>query len=135
MDAFTINDLIPSKYLKQSDVDGEVVVTVAAVKRANVAREDEPPDMKWMVQFAEFNKPFVLNTTNKKRLFKALGDTTDQWIGHNVILYVDENVEYAGEVTGGLRIKAVPPVQRPTTRKVPVTDARGEIFVNDVPND
>ena len=99
----TIDEMLPSKYLKQSDVDGEPVVTVIALKQMNVARDDETPDYKYIMQFAEFDKPLVLNTTNTKRLFKALGATTDLWIGGKVVLYVDENVEYAGQVTGGLR--------------------------------
>ena len=126
------NEMLPSKYLKQSDVDGEVIVTVNAVKRTNVARDDQPAEFKYIVQFSEFDKPFVLNTTNTKRLFKALGEDTDDWIGGSMILYVDENVEYAGEVTGGLRLKAIPPPPRPA-KKIAVVESDGGVFENDIP--
>jgi len=103
-----INDMLPSKYLKQEDVNGETVVTFRGLKQMNVAREDEPEQMKWLVKFDEFEKPMILNPTNIKRCFKAIGDSTNEWIGKQMILYVDENVEFAGKVTGGLRLKPLP---------------------------
>ena len=127
-----INEMIPSKYLKQEDVDGEVVVTFTALKKTNVARDDETPDMKWVVKFAEFDKPMVLNPTNIKRCFKALGDNSDDWIDGKMILYVDESVEFGGKITGGLRLKPVPPAKRPS-RRVAVTEPSGETFENDIP--
>lgn len=100
------SSMLESKYLKQSDVDGEVLVTVRGVKRVNVARDDEEPEYRWTVKFQEFEKPMVLNATNIKRMAKALGDDTDDWIGGNVLLYVDPDIEFGGNVVGGLRIKA-----------------------------
>jgi hypothetical protein len=100
-----IGDMIESKYLKQSDVEDERVVTVAALKKVNVARDDEDPEYRWTAKFNEFQKPMVLNVTNLKRLAKALGDDTDDWIGKQVILYVDPDIEFGGNVVGGLRIK------------------------------
>jgi len=127
-----IDAMLPSKYLKQSDVDGEVVVTVTALKKINVALADAPAEFKWVIQFSEFDKPMVLNATNLKRLFKALGDDTDDWIGGKMILFVDENVEYAGNITGGLRLKPLPSAKRPS-RRVAVTEPSGDTFENDIP--
>ena len=101
-----ISDMIPSKYLKQSDVTDETLVTVKGLKKVNVARDDEEPDYRWTVQFHEFEKPMVLNTTNLKRMAKALGDDTDDWIGNSVTVYVDPDIEFGGNIVGGLRIKA-----------------------------
>ncbi len=101
-----IDEMIPSKYLKQSDVSEDTLVTVAEIKKQNVAREDEDAEYKYTVSFAEFSKPMVLNSTNIKRMGKALGDDSDSWIGGKVILYVDPDVEYAGNIVGGLRIRA-----------------------------
>jgi len=127
-----INEMLPSRYLKQEDVDGEVVVTVTGLKKINIAHDDQAPQMKWVLKFEEFAKPFVANPTNLKRLFKALGDNTDDWIGGKIILFVDENVEYAGNITGGLRLKALSPAKRPN-KKVAVTGSNGETFENDIP--
>ena len=100
-----LDDMLESKYLKQSDVDGETLVTCVGVKRVNVAKEDEAQELKWIVKWAEFPKPMVINATNIKRLFKYLGNDTDEWKGGTVILYVDPDIEFGGKVTGGLRVK------------------------------
>jgi hypothetical protein len=100
-------EMIESRYLKQSDVDGEVMVTVQGLKKVNVARDDEDPEYRWTVKFAEFPKPMVLNVTNLKRLAKALGDDTDDWLNQAVMLYVDPDIEFGGNVVGGLRIKGL----------------------------
>jgi hypothetical protein len=100
-----LDDMLESKYLKQSDVQDETIVTCVGVKRANMAKEDEEPEYRWIVKWQEFAKPMVINATNIKRLFKYLGDDTDQWKGGNVILYVDPDIEFGGKVVGGLRVK------------------------------
>jgi hypothetical protein len=102
-----IGDMIESKYLKQSDIDGEIQVTVAGLKKVNVARDDEDPEYRWTVKFREYPKPMVLNVTNLKRMAKALGDDTDEWIDKQVVLYVDPDIEFGGNVVGGLRLKAI----------------------------
>jgi len=102
-----ISDMIESKYLKQSDVEGEVPVTITGIKKVNVARDDEEPEYRWTVKFQEFPKPMVLNVTNLKRLAKACGDDTDEWMGKTVVLYVDPDIEFGGNVVGGLRLRGV----------------------------
>ncbi len=102
-----VDDLIPSKYLKQSDIEGEQVVTVEKLVKTNVAREDDDPEYKYVIKFAEFEKCMVLNSTNIKRLGKALGDDTDDWTDGKVIVYVDPDIEYGGKIVGGLRIRAI----------------------------
>lgn len=102
-----IGEMIESKYLKQSDVDDEILVTVEKVGRANVAREGDEPEYKWLIRFKEFKKPMVLNATNIKRLAKACeSDDSEEWIGKQAVLYVDPDVEFGGNVVGGLRIQA-----------------------------
>jgi hypothetical protein len=101
-----IGDMIESKYLKQSDVDGETLVTVVSLKKVNVARDDEDPEYRWTVKFEELPKPMVLNATNIKRMGKALGDDTDEWTGKQVVVYVDPDIVFGGNVVGGLRIRA-----------------------------
>ena len=102
-----LNDMMPSKYLKTSDVDGDTVVTVKELKKVNVARDDAEAEYKWTITFQEFPKAMVLNKTNLIRMGKALGDDSDDWIGNQVVLYVDDNVQYGADVVSGLRIRAV----------------------------
>lgn len=118
-----VGEMIESKYLKQSDVDEEALVTIVKVGRANIAKENDEPEYKWLIKFKEFQKPMVLNSTNIKRLARACNsEDTDEWTDRQVILYVDHDVEFAGQVVGGLRIKAA---QKPRT----ATDTAREIAV------
>ena len=113
-----VNEMIESKYLKQSDAPDPVIVTVAKIGKINIAKEGDPPEDKWAVRFNEFAKPMLLNSTNIKLLEKACGsDDSDNWIGKEVILYTDDSVSFGGQVVGGLRIRkqqAAPARKAPT---------------------
>lgn len=120
-----IGEMLESKYLKQSDVDQDYIVTIRSVEQANVAAKDaEADEWKWTVKFAEFDKPMVLNSTNIQLLAKACeSDDTDDWIGKQVIVYTDPNVSYGGKLVGGLRVKKYS-VARPVSPKARVSSAR-----------
>lgn len=124
-----IREMVDSKYLKQADVDDEVVVTIAKVGKGNIAKEGDEPDFKWMVRFEEFKKPMIINATNIKRLARACkSEETDEWVGKKVVLYVDHDVEFAGNVVGGLRIKEY---RNTTTRTVPGNGSNGPAGMDD----
>lgn len=130
-----IREMIESKYLKQEDVDEEANVTIVKVGKANVARENDEPEFKWLIKFNEFPKPMVLNSTNIKRLARACSsEDTDDWAGKQVILYVDHDVEFGGKVVGGLRIRAMPKAE-PVTRSVKDKPTGGKFddMTSDVP--
>ena len=113
-----ISEMLPSKYLKKSDVPEPVKVTVQSISKVNVAKEDETPEFRWTVKWHEFEKPMVMNSTNLKRMALALGDDTDDWIGNQVVLYTDEEVEYAGKIVGGLRVRQIKKSPQPAKRPV-----------------
>ena len=129
-----VGQMIESNYLKQSDVDGDITVTVSKVGQKNIAKQGDEPEMKWLVRFEEFPKPMVLNATNIKRLARACNsDDTDDWTGKKAILYVDPDIEFAGNVVGGLRIKSIPEQQ--TTRQQMPKQAGGKFddMADDIP--
>ena len=108
-----LNDLLDSKYLKKDDLgDQEHTVTIRKVTKTNVARDDEEPKYKAAIAFDELGKPMVFNKTNLKRVAKAYGNDTDGWIGKKIVVYFDPEVEFGGEIVGGLRVR-VPAVRRP----------------------
>jgi hypothetical protein len=117
-----LDQMLESRYLKQSDFTQPALLTIKGVSRVNLAAEDEIPEYKWTLSFVEKDKPMVLNSTNLKRTFKAAGDDTDLWPGKRIVVYVDDEVEYAGKVVGGLRIRAAKanpaPAANPTIAKV-----------------
>lgn len=101
------SDMIPSKYVKKGDVGVGVLWTVNRIEQVNVAKEDEAPELKWVLHFAETEKGLALNKTNIQRLEKIFGsDDTDDWMGKQVVLFWDETVEYMGEMKGGIRVRA-----------------------------
>ena len=129
-----VNEMIESKYLKQSDVSEDTIVTIEKVGKANVAPKGEEAEYKWLIRFTEFPKPMVLNSTNIKRLAKACGSgETDEWTGKQVVLYVDPDVEFAGNVVGGLRIRAHKPA--PVTKQVMPKQTGGKFddLADDIP--
>lgn len=108
-----ITDMMPSKYLKSSDVEPPKIVTIAGLKQENLAKENEQKKMRWVMEFDELDKPLVLNNTNLKRCAKALGsEDTDDWIGKKIKLYYDEDVEFGGQQVGGIRVTAAKTVRR-----------------------
>jgi hypothetical protein len=101
-----ISDMIPRKFLTQSDFEQDLIVTVSKVEKRNVARADDPPEVKWLVHFKEFDRPMILNNTNIHLLAKACkSDESDTWVGKEVVAYTDPNVSFGAKVTGGLRIR------------------------------
>ena len=101
-----ISEMLPSNYLKQTDFPEDFIVTIRSIERKNIAMDGKPAEYKWLAHYAEFDKPMVLNSTNIQLMSKACGsDDSDDWIGKQVIVYVDENVSFGGELVGGLRIR------------------------------
>jgi hypothetical protein len=96
------NDFLGGNYLGKEDLDKPVLVTVENVWAEAVLNSGRK---KPAVQFQEFEKPMILNKTNIRR-FSRIFNTRDtsQWRGQ-VVLYVDESIEYAGKVVGGLRVR------------------------------
>ena len=130
-----ISEMIESKYLKQSDVEAPTEVTVYKVGKTNIAREGDEPEYKWLVRFEECKKPMVLNSTNIKLLARFCGsDDSDEWTGRKVVLYVDPDIEFGGNVVGGLRIRALPDA-KPQTRSVPskTTGGKFDDMADDIP--
>ena len=62
-----------------------------------------------MLHLKEFEKPFILNSTNGQLIAKALNsDTSDNWTGKQIILWHDPNVSFGGKLVGGIRVKPAP---------------------------
>jgi hypothetical protein len=112
-----INDMKESKFLKQQDCDPAILVTIQKLYQDNVAKKNDPPELKWVIKFAEQEKPLVLNATNAQIIAQFLGsEDTDDWIGHKIVLYRDPSISYGGKVVGGVRARA-PKYQQPVGGK------------------
>jgi hypothetical protein len=101
------NEYLKSRFLKQSDFPEPEHVQISRFEETDVAKPGERPELKPVVWFAGHDRPLVLNSTNLRRIIKSFGDETDQWIGRELEIFVDDNVEYAGQIVGGLRVRPI----------------------------
>ncbi len=133
-----ISEMRESKFLKKEDVGRGALATITSCQQHNVALEGAPPEHKWTLSFQEFDKPLVLNATNIQVCAQICeSDDTDDWGGHQIVLYTDPNVMYAGQVVGGIRIrpkKAVTvkaPVKAPVKAKPAPADPQPDEFADE----
>jgi hypothetical protein len=104
----SIEDLRTSRFLKKTDVEGDVPVTIRLVSQENVASDGEPERMKWCLYFDELDKPMTLNVVNGESIAAITGYDTEierNWLGKKIVLYVDPNVKMKNVRTGGIRVK------------------------------
>ena len=134
-----IHEMVPStsKYLTKEDVPQPLRVTIQAVKADNVARDDQPAEIKAIVKFDAVGlKPMVLNKTNQNVLEALYGPMTEDWIGKTVIVYNDPTIQMQGRITGGLRLRMdqVAQARAPIPPVVPAaSQTAGEPFDDDIP--
>jgi len=125
----TQNEMLESKYIQKEDLAQPTRITVAGCSREDIGR-DGRQDWKWIVSFEGQWKPMILNVTNTKAFFNALGADSDDWKGKQIILFNDLSVSYEGK-QGGIRvyqqmeIADAPPVQ--TQQPAPPFDPTDDI--------
>lgn len=102
-----VNDLKTSKFLTKHDVEPPILVTIKSYEAMNVAMESQAEEIKWCLLFNEVDKPLVLNMTNGQ-LISAITGSGDfnHWIGKEIVLFNDKTVMFAGQLTGGIRVRA-----------------------------
>ena len=103
-----LDELVPSqsKYLAKEDAGtAGVNLTIKGFKIETVGRGKDA-DKCAIIYWEEDVKPMVLNKTNKNRIKHYLGVTTsEEAVGKVVNAYNDPDVEYGGEIIGGLRLR------------------------------
>ena len=133
------SEMMQGKYIKQKDVGQGVLVTIKGLSSANVAMDNKPPDVRYLMHFFEIEKPLVLRTTNIQLCEKIFqSDESDSWLNKKIVLYADPNVSFGGELTGGVRVRA--PRTSPTsaqqadTQRFPVETPKPSVdFDDDLP--
>ena len=128
------NEMMPSKYLKKDDVGAGVLATIRGLTRANVAMENDPPELKYLMSFFEHEKPLVLNSTNIQlceQIFNS--NETDDWINKKIVLFTDPSVSFGGKIIGGIRVRA-PRAPQADTQRFPVETPKPRVdFDDDLP--
>lgn len=106
-------DAFPGNWLKSEDLgDEDHVVTIEEVV-TEVVGQGEQAKPKLVIKFKEFDKRLVCNVTNARQIAKIHGDETDNWEGKKITLWVNPDVQFAGETVSAIRVRHKP-VAMPT---------------------
>lgn len=112
-----------SRYLTKEDFGAGKLVTIKGdLVAENVAKQDEPEEIKHLIFFAEFEKGMVLNSVNAQLIAKIVGsEETSDWDGKQIVAYNDPSVVMRGKLTGGIRVRAprTRPAQPAPTQAAP----------------
>ena len=96
------------------EAKSNLIFTIREVRQEIGARVAGKKGNFNIAYFNEDIKPFVLNAGNSKILkgFSGGSSFVEDWGGITVQLYIDPNVRFGPEITGGVRINPNPPKQR-----------------------
>ena len=127
-----VDDLKQSRFLSKKDVAKPILVTIKGYEQVNVARQNAEPDMRYVLHFHEDYKPMTLTPTRGSQIKIITGSKEfDDWIGHKIVLYIEEAVEYGSEAIGGIRCRAPRHQTEPDTpepEKLGTAEERAETF-------
>lgn len=88
----------------------EKVVTIARVAEEVVVQTNRGKEKKAAVYFRENLKPMILNATRSKAITKVAGSPYfEDWVGVQIQLYIDPNVEAFGEIVSAVRVRPSKP--------------------------
>lgn len=107
--AIRVSRFLKDTWLRKQDVmelsDKELSTHITRVytKRIN-------GDERLVVAFAGIERHLPLNQANLRELMHAVGGEDDAglFVALDVDIYVDDSIEYQGEVVGGIRLEAKP---------------------------
>jgi arabinogalactan endo-1,4-beta-galactosidase len=96
-----ISTAFPSNYLRCADLqDRNVRVLMDRVEMEEIGGEAKP-----VLYFQDKEKGIVLNKTNSNNIAAAYGDDTDDWSGHEIILY-PAMTDFQGKTVPCIRVRA-----------------------------
>jgi len=103
------SDIIGSKFLTKNHVgeDGKNL-TIQRILREDIGGKTQGErEIKPVLYFEEEVPPMILNKTNTKRLQHFFPEvlSPNELKGEIVNAYFDPTIEYAGKITGGLRLR------------------------------
>ena len=103
----SFDSLLPSKFLKQDDVETPLVLTIAGYEAGKLkdqkTGEDQPATF---VLFEETDKRVVFKTWTAEALKDLFPAGKSSSIGQKVTVYRDPKVMMGGKKVGGVRFKA-----------------------------
>ncbi len=115
-----INNVFPSSsnFLRKEDLPKPAKVTISGVELMEF-EQDGKTQRKLVINFDGKDKALACNKTNARTIGSMHTDDTDNWIGKDITLYCDPNVEMAGQRIGGIRVQYLPPVDDEPNDSIP----------------
>lgn len=120
-----ISKLKQSKFLTRAEVGKGTLLTIREITEENVAKEGAPEEFKYILYFDELEKGLVINSTNGQLIGSFLGEETNDWTGHKVVLYDDPSISFGGKLVGGIRVRQ--PRLQAATRTPPPQPAPAQV--------
>ena len=115
--SLTWEALNSGEYLSAADFMGHrVTKRIASIEKCDFEMDDGTHKSKGVVEFADTDKKWVLNTTNIQ-LLKAMFPTVDGAIGKRVTL-APEKVQFGRETVEGIRVVGSPDIDGDVTATV-----------------
>lgn len=97
-----INDVFPSKYLKNTDLDGRKLKLIIS----SVEMEEIGTDQKPVLYFEGKKKGLVLNKTKGAVLAASFSPETDGWIGKEIAIFPGM-VSFQGQMVPSINVEVV----------------------------
>jgi hypothetical protein len=104
-----VSDLFPSKYLKASDAEEPITLTMTVVAWEPMKDKDGKDEDKPVLYFKEVEKGMVLNVTNAKVIQNLYGDEVENWSGKTILLHAMDVTAF-GETKPALRVSTKKPI-------------------------
>jgi hypothetical protein len=119
-----VSDVFSGSSLKATDLgDAEALVVIAEVDVREYT-DNGKTSRKFYLTFQGKTKGLVVNKTNATRIAKLYGDDTDAWIGKELVLYVDHEIQYGSDIVSGIRVRGP---KKPPPKSAPKDDMNDEV--------
>ncbi len=108
---YDAGDFIGGKYInKEALKDGPKQFTIQGISKTTFEAKNGRPEQEVLQLELGDDRKFSLSTKiNIRILMNAYGRSTANWIGKEIILYVDPNVMFGTSVMGGVRVRIPDP--------------------------
>lgn len=121
------SELHPGAYLAAKDGGWPRLFTIERFEEHNKVGDDIKP----AIYFREEERGLIINKTVTNQIAVMYGDETDDWIGKQIVVYVDNNVTYGGKPTPALRVRK--PKQAAKPAPPPEPDPVRDDMDDDIP--
>jgi hypothetical protein len=119
-----IRTMFEKDFLGAWNLEGDTTVTIKGVKAAKIKNAQDKENKKPIIAVAEFDKPFVCNSTNAETISALYGRHVEQWVGKRITLYPAQ-VQAFGKMNDCIRVRPQAPAASRSAPGLAFIDADG----------